>query len=117
MVSGIRNTVLGLAAAAALVGMADSKQLEHARRIGVDPERGRPSDHERQRHQRDQEARAWDRRRRLQRESEEREQRLRQRIAAGKDDRPDKYLHAAARRRREAARAASLAPATETSGA
>ena len=105
MVSGIRKTMIGLAAAAALVGMADPKQLEHARRIGVDPERGRPSDHERQRNQRDQEARAWDRRRRLQRESEEREQRLRQRIATGKDDRPDKYLHSAARRRRAAERA------------
>jgi hypothetical protein len=32
-----------------------------------------------------------------------RERLLRQKIAEGKDDRPDKYLHASARRRRAAA--------------
>lgn len=51
---------------------------------------------------RKQERRAWERRRRKKAEAEAelRERLLRQRIAEGKDDRPDKYLHAAARRRR-----------------
>lgn len=46
------------------------------------------------------EEREAERRAREQRAAEFRERLLRQRIAEGRDDRPDKYLHAAARRRR-----------------
>jgi hypothetical protein len=59
--------------------------------------------------------RAREKRERRQREAEMTERLLRQRIASGKDDRDDKYLHAAARRRREAERA-SLSPSTVEAG-
>ena len=51
------------------------------------------------------EAEARDRARRRKAREEDRERALRQRIAEGQDDRADKYLHSAARRRRAAQRA------------
>lgn len=47
--------------------------------------------------------RAAERRERKRIEADMRERLFRMKIAEGKDDRPDKYLHAAARRRRAAA--------------
>lgn len=102
MVSGIRNTMIGLAAAAALVGMADPKDLARSREIAIDPDRD--TELARRRRQQAHEERAWERKQRRKRDDEMREQRLRQRIATGKDDRADKYLHSAARRRRAAER-------------
>lgn len=50
------------------------------------------------------EAEARDRARRRKAREEERERALRAKISEGRDDRADKYLHAAARRRRAAER-------------
>lgn len=115
MVGGIRTALT----AAAALGMLDLRELgEPLRSIPDDPERARWREQERRRReQRLHEERAWQRKQRRQADDDMRERLLRQRIAEGRDDRADKYLHAAARRRREADRAASLAPATETSGA
>jgi hypothetical protein len=91
MVSGIRNTrLLALAAAGALAGSLGAMGVPVVRR-----------------EQRDHSDRAWERRQRRKAKDEMRERLLRQSIAAGRDDRADKYLHAAARRRREAERAAT----------
>jgi hypothetical protein len=107
MVSGIRG--IHMLAAAAALGLLDERPLpEPPRRIPADPERERRLQQERARQsQRRHEQHAWERKQRREREAEMRERLLRQSIAAGRDDRADKYLHAAARRRREAERAAT----------
>jgi hypothetical protein len=103
------SPLLGLLAAGALVGGADV--LTPARSMPADPERQRYREQERSRREkRAHQERAWQRRQRRKAEDEMRERLLRQSIAAGRDDRADKYLHAAARRRRDAERAAQ--PAT-----
>jgi hypothetical protein len=114
MIGGIRSMRMLVAAAA--LGMLDGPALrEPIHRIPADPERERYREQERARrekhaHQR----RAQERKDRREREAEMREHLLRQSIAEGRDDRAGKYLHAAARRRREAALTAQSAPtATE----
>jgi hypothetical protein len=111
MVGGIRSMrILGaLVGAAGLIGGPDVLAPAHS--LPSDPQRERYREQERSRREkRAHQDRAWERRQRRQREAEMRERLLRQSIAAGRDDRADKYLHAAARRRREAERAAE--PAT-----
>lgn len=83
-----RMVALSIAAGIAAMGSDVLVPAEIARR---DPP---PPDPARQRQ------RAYERRERKRREAEMRERLLRKKIAEGKDDRPDKYLHAAARRRR-----------------
>ncbi|KNY21729.1 hypothetical protein [Methylobacterium sp. ARG-1] len=96
------SPLLGLALAGALVGGADVLRSAPP----VDSERERHREQERSRREkRAHQDRAWERRQRRQREDEMRERLLRQSIAAGRDDRADKYLHSAARRRRDAERA------------
>lgn len=95
MVGGIRSMRMLVAAAA--LGLMDGPVLR-------EPIHGIPAAPNPRRDRLWREAEARDRERRLKAREEEREQRLRQRIATGKDDRPDKYLHAAARRRRSAER-------------
>lgn len=105
MVNGIRHIgILGaLAAAGALVGGQDILEPRREaeplppRDVSRDADRARA---ERRRH----EERAWERRQRRRAADALREQMLRDRIAKGADDRADKYLHSAARRRRAAQR-------------
>ncbi len=98
MVAGIgRSRMLAMLALGALAaGPEVVPDPGHQRRDAPPP----PPDTKRQ--QRLREERAWERRERKRRDAEMRERLLRQKIAEGKDDRPDKYLHAAARRRRAA---------------
>lgn len=106
MVRGIgRLGMLGaIAAASAMVGGADL--LEPRREAEPRPPRDTSRDAERARAERRRhEERAWERKQRRRAADELREQMLRDRIAKGADDRADKYLHSAARRRRAAQRA------------
>lgn len=100
MVGGIRSALILSAA----LGMLDMREaMEPIRSIPDDPERARWREQERRRReQRNHEQRAWERKQRRQAQDEMRERLLRQRIAEGRDDREDKYLHASARRRRAA---------------
>jgi hypothetical protein len=96
MVGGIRS--MRMLAAAAALGLMDGPALRgpiHGIPIAPNPRRDRLWH----------EAEARDRARRRKAREEERERVLRQRIAKGQDDRADKYLHSAARRRRAAERA------------
>lgn len=86
-----RMAALSLAASLLTVGPDVLVPAEIARRAPPAPDPAR------------QQQRAWERRERKRKDAEFRERLLRQKIAEGKDDRPDKYLHAAARRRRSAA--------------
>jgi len=106
MVGGVRSMRMLVAAAA--LGLLDGPGLrDPIRGIPTDPERERRREQERRRReQRNHEQRAWERKQRRRADDEMRERLLRERIAKGQDDRPDKYLHASARRRREAERAA-----------
>jgi hypothetical protein len=91
-----RMAALSLAASLLAVGPDVLVPAEIARR---DPP---PPDPARQRQ------RAYERRERKRRDAEFRERLLRQKIAEGKDGREDKYLHAAARRRRAAGSSPAL---------
>jgi hypothetical protein len=107
MVGGIRS--MSMLAAAAALGMLDGPGLrEPIHGIPANPERDRYRAQERSRREkRAHQERARERKQRREREAEMRERLLRQSIASGRDDRADKYLHSAARRRREAERAAT----------
>lgn len=116
MVSGIER-MSAIAAMAAMSLTDGAALLAPAYRAPPDPERERSLEQERARrekhaHQR----RALERKERRQREDELRERLLRQSIVAGRDDRADKYLHAAARRRREAERASLPTPDPSSAG-
>lgn len=104
MVVGVRS--MRMLSALAALGMAAGGPdvLMPTRGIPADPERERRRDEDRRRREkRMHEERAWERRQRRRAQDEMHERLLRERIAKGQDDRADKYLHSAARRRRREA--------------
>ncbi|WP_243996818.1 hypothetical protein [Methylobacterium sp. E-005] len=101
MVGGIRS--MRTAAALLALSMSVGPVPEPVSRIPLSPEQERYRRQERSRLQkRAHQQRAWERKQRRQAEDEMRERLLRHRISLGEDDRADKYLHSAARRRRAA---------------